>query len=151
MKYYHRILFFLFGLFIFSAGGTYADEWQGITLPEEAFYSITYFGIPAGSASIRVEKIDYKGKSAIKVTARVWSSSYYSRIYRVNDLLVTVFDTETMEPFEHWVDYEEGTYRRKTHYIFDYEKGECRSEEGIVKIHKNILGREYSIHARWLL
>jgi hypothetical protein len=124
---------------VLFAADAHADDWNGIALPEEARYNLTYFGILAGHASIRLEKIDYSGRPALKVTAKVWSTPFFSLFYRVQDEIVSILDPETLRPYEHNINYQEGTYRRITHYRFDYEKGECLSEEDPVGIVPDVL------------
>jgi hypothetical protein len=117
----------------------FAEEWRGITVPEETRYYITYFGILAGYSSIRIEKTQYQGKAAVKITGTVRTTKFFSFFYRVEDTMVSIIDAETFQPLEHKVDYSEGSYRRKTDYVFDYRKGECRSAEGVVPIKDDIL------------
>jgi hypothetical protein len=117
----------------------FSEEWRGITLPEETHYYITYFGILAGYSSIRIEKTQYQGREAVKITGTVKTTKLFSLFYKVEDTMISIIDTETFQPLEHKVDYSEGGYRRKTDYVFDYRKGECRSEEGIIPIKDDIL------------
>jgi len=126
-------------VFLFRIGGVSAEDWNGISLPEEAHYSITYFGVKAGFSTIRIEKVDYKGREAIKITAKVQSTKIFSVFYRVKDTMVSIIDAETLQPLEHKVDYEEGSYRRKTSYSFDYGSGKCLSDEGVVGVKEEIL------------
>ncbi|MCK5708650.1 MAG: DUF3108 domain-containing protein [Candidatus Aureabacteria bacterium] len=139
MRKMNNYLIMFFILFLLKQPFLQADEWQGMKLPETAHYSISYFGVKAGNSSIKIEKIDYKGREAIKITAKVKTTKLFSMFYRVDDVMESIVDAKTLKPLEHNVDYEEGSYRRKTKYKFDYEKNECISGEGNVKINDNIL------------
>lgn len=117
----------------------FAEEWHGIELPEETYYNISYLFIVAGHGSIRIEKANFEGREAIKITGKVWSSKFFSLFYKIDDTVVSIIDAETLKPLWHSVDYHEGSYRRKAEYNFDYQKLVCTSQEGTVRIKEGIL------------
>lgn len=116
-----------------------AEDWHGINLPEELNYKISYFAIVAGYGSIKAENTEFEGRKAVKITGKVWSSKFFSTFYKLDDTVISIIDAKTLEPLWHSVDYHEGTYRRKAVYIFDYQKRECTSRDGTVKISEGLL------------
>lgn len=127
------IIVIITSLFLFS------DDWNGIELPEETHYRIGYLFFIAGHGSIKIERADFEGREAVKITGKVWSSKFFSLFYKIDDTVVSILDARTLKPLWHSVDYHEGSYRRKTEYHFDYDKLECTSQEGVVKIKEGIL------------
>jgi hypothetical protein len=131
---------FWFFIIVFIASSTLsADEWHGISLPEETHYRISYFALVAGHGSIKVERIGFEGRQAVKITGKVWSSKFFSLFYKIDDTVVSIIDAETLEPLWHSVDYHEGSFLRKAEYSFNFQKGECTSQKGTVKIKEGIL------------
>lgn len=134
-----KCLISLFFIALIVSSSLFADGWHGIELPEETDYNISYLFVIAGHGSIRIEKTNFEGREAIKITGKVWSSKFFSLFYKIDDTVVSIIDAETLKPLWHSVDYHEGTYRRKAEYNFDYQKLVCTSEEGTVRIKEGIL------------
>jgi hypothetical protein len=135
MKY----LILLPALFLLLFTALSAEDWYGINLPEELNYKISYFSIVAGYGSIKAESTEFEGRKAVKITGKVWSSKFFSTFYKLDDTIISIIDAKTLEPLWHSVDYHEGKYRRKAVFVFDYQKGECTSRDGIVKISEGLL------------
>jgi hypothetical protein len=135
MKY----LILLLALFLLLFTALSAEDWNGISLPEEAHYKISYLGIVAGYGSIKAEATEFEGRKAVKITGKVWSSKFFSTFYKLDDTVISIIDAKTLEPLWHSVDYHEGKYLRKDVYIFDYQKGECTSRNRTVKISEGLL------------
>jgi hypothetical protein len=135
MKY--LILFLALVFVLFTALS--AEDWYGISLPEETHYKISYLSIVAGYGSIRIELTEFEGRKALKITGKVWSSKFFSTFYKLDDTVISIIDAKTLEPLWSSVDYHEGKYKRKAVYVFDYQKGECTSRDRTVKISEGLL------------
>lgn len=97
---------------------------------EKLSFKISWFGILAGNASIRISETVYKGNKAIKFTGIVKSAQWFSKIYYVEDCVDSIVEAQTLKPLNISVDYKEGKkYRRKNEYIFDYAKKKIFSPE----------------------
>jgi hypothetical protein len=116
-----------------------AEDWNGINLPEEAHYEISYLGIVAGYGSIKAEPTEFEGRRAVKITGKVWSSKFFSTFYKLDDTVISIIDAKSLKPLWHSVNYHEGKYKRKAIYVFDYQKGECTSRDRTVKISEGLL------------
>ena len=108
-----------FSLFTYARAGSELKTF----ISEKLTYSITWFGIHAGDAEMEVTAVSHQNKYAVKVSARVNSALWFSRIYYVEDRLYCTMDPNTLSPLEMGVDYKEGkTYRRSSKYTFDYKQ-----------------------------
>ena len=98
---------------------------------EESRFAIKFGFVRAGSASLSVEGPEmFAGRPAVRLISRARSSSFFSRIFRVEDHVESwwsVDDNLTLR-FERHI--REGDYRRDEVVVYDHHSGEAVYPDG---------------------
>lgn len=117
-------IFFIFFILFVNMQNLFPDEENfSCFLGEKLTYKVTWFNIYAGDTVISLREVLYNGKKAYEFSGKVTSARWFSKIYYVEDTVITIVDCDTLKPIVISVDYREGKkYKRKAKYVFDYER-----------------------------
>lgn len=96
---------------------------------ERLSYHVHYMGLPAGKAVIEVQAtVEWGSRKAYRVSARARSSRLFSVFYRVDDVVESLIDTETLLPLRFEKHLREGEdYVNDEVTLFDHERRLARN------------------------
>lgn len=94
-------------------------------------FSVRYGFVSAGSAYLEVPKSeDVNGKTAFVLQARAESNAFFSRFYKVRNLIRSVWDRDGRYSYRFTESRREGGYRQQTDIQFDYDRLEAHYRDG---------------------
>jgi hypothetical protein len=94
-------------------------------------FSVRYGFVSAGSAYLEVPKTeDVNGKAALVLQARAESNAFFSRFYKVRNMIRSVWDREGRYSHRFTENRREGRYKAQTDIEFDYDRLEARYRDG---------------------
>ncbi len=93
---------------------------------ERLTYSITWFGIAAGTATLEVRDLaSVNGRPAYRIMTRARSTPFISTFYKVDDWTESLWDAQSFSSIRFTKHLREGRYRHDSEISFDLEAAEA--------------------------
>ncbi|MBI2881798.1 MAG: DUF3108 domain-containing protein [Candidatus Tectomicrobia bacterium] len=108
------------------AGACGGAAWAEGPLPfrvgERLTFSVTWFGIPAGTSELSVAgRTTYAGTPVFRLTSTARSNEVFSLFYPVDDRFESFWDPAKGHPLYYWLRQREGSYRSWKRVVLDQE------------------------------
>jgi hypothetical protein len=89
---------------------------------EKLVFDISYFGVSGGTSVLEVVGIEkVNGRDAYHVVSTAKTNRFFSRFFKVRDVIETFIDTQNHYTLGMKIDQHEGNHKRKSEIIFDQE------------------------------
>jgi hypothetical protein len=141
------LTFFAAVFFSLSLSGVSFAKEKAVAPPynvkERLEFDVSYFGVNGGTAVLEVrgiEKVSERDTYHIVSTAK--SNEFFSKIYKVRDIIETYIDTKEYYPLRMKIDQHEGEHKEKSDILFDQDNNKAiLLKEHNRKTVYNIVGR----------
>jgi hypothetical protein len=98
---------------------------------EKLTFSVKYFGIVAGFATLEVRDIEtINGRKTYLIAATAKTAPFFEGMYRVRDLITSNMDILGMFSWKYSKKLEEGKYRNDSYMEFDHKAGLAKKKDG---------------------
>jgi len=93
---------------------------------ERLMFDVSYFGVVGGTTELRVNGIEkINGRDAYHITSTALTNDFFSKFYKVRDVIETFIDTESHLPLRLKVDQHEGKKKNKSVTDFDQDNNKA--------------------------
>ncbi len=105
-------------------------ESPALPVGERLAFHISWFGIPAGRATLAIEeRVEVGGRLAVRIVSTAESNTFVDVFYKVRDRAESLFDCQGRYSHRFLLRSREGKRRRERDYTFDLVQQEVRLEQ----------------------